>query len=59
MEATGQEVRVRDTMRDFQEDGKTAFDREYNPHRWSHYVTIGGAMAIMFVLIWAMSKISL
>jgi len=46
-------------MRDFQEDGKTAFDREYNPHRWSHYVTIGGAMAIMFVLIWAMSKISL
>lgn len=46
-------------MRDFQEDGKTAFDREYNPHRWSHYTVIGGAMVVMFILIWAMGKISL
>jgi hypothetical protein len=40
-------------------EGKTAYDREYNPHRWSHYTTMGGAMVILFVLIWAMGKISL
>jgi hypothetical protein len=41
------------------QEGKTAYDRQYHPHRWSQYTVMGGAMVILFIIIWAMGKISL